>query len=134
MKDPKCLAFETGERLYRTVASDQVLRTGKVKPSALRPQFSVQRSRYVGEPEHVQLRGKFNGVAGISVDALREIRGEVLAVHCIYEPSKEDEAHSLIALSTDVPFGSDGIEQDFERVRAAIASAMNVAKSPSRDV
>lgn len=129
MKDFKRLAFDADERLYRTIAADQ-LKNGKVKPNALRPQFSVQRSRFAGEPQDVQTQGKFTGIAAITVAKVRELKGEVLNIHCIYEPSQENEAHSLIALSTDVPFGTAGVEEDFEVVRAAIAGLMDVPKQP----
>lgn len=127
---PNDLAFSLDEALYRTVAKDQIHKTGKVKPNALRPQFSVARSAFVGGVDAVPARDKFNGVAQITVAQVRTIRGDYLVPHCVYEPAKDDHSHSLIALVTDVPFGTS-LDEDFEKVRAAIAAAMIVARAPT---
>jgi hypothetical protein len=127
---PNDLAFDPTEALYRTVAKEQLHpKTGKVKPNALRPQFSVVRSAHVGTAENVPARNKFNGVAQITVAQVRSIRGSHITPHCVYEPLKEDESHSLIALVTEVAAGTS-LDEDFEKVRAAIANAMTVPRLP----
>jgi hypothetical protein len=132
--DPRLLAFEEGEHLYRSIEAGQVDKTTqKPKPNSLRPQFSVQRSKFVGGPSEVKPRiAKFNGVAEISVAAVREISTAHLKAHCVYEPSDSDPSHTLIAITTDVPFGTAGVAEEFEELRARIVDAMSIPQAPTK--
>jgi hypothetical protein len=124
------LAFDPDEELYRTFAKDQ-LRRGKIKASALRPQFSVHRSKFVSSAADVQVdpdHSKFNGVAKITVREVRAIAGTHLALHCVDDPTREQPSHALITVSTAKPFGTP-LDADFEQVRAALAGAMTVVKA-----
>jgi hypothetical protein len=120
------IAFDPAELLDRTFAKDQT-RDGKLKPNALKPQFSVYRSNVPGDPQPIPLYGKFNGIAEVRVDQVRGLTQGPLVAHCVYEPTKDNEAHSLIAICTDAPLGT-ALEADFEKLRAAIVAAMTIVK------
>jgi hypothetical protein len=121
------LAFDPDEVLYRTFAKDQI-RNGAIKSNALRPQFSVHRGRFVPNAEAVPVHDKFTGVAAITVAEVRGIHGAYLTPRTVDEPTREHASHALIALTTEEPFGREGLDADFERVRAAIALAMKPAR------
>lgn len=132
MTRPHQVAFAQGERLFRRIEKGALDREGKkIKHTSLRLQISVDRESFarIDDLPPASLP-KFNGVAAIRAGAARTIGRGPVCVVCVDEPSKEDDAHALIAVVTSAEPAAE-IEADVGAARMLIAQKMEVVVSPT---
>lgn len=128
--DPR---FAPGELLFRSISRGHLKGTS-VKANALKLQISVAREAHE-TAEQVQRRAlagrfpQFNGVAQITVRQARGCEHGAVRVACIDEPTREINAHALIALWTEASPDSD-IEEAVEKVRTLLARELTLVLAP----
>lgn len=125
--DPNNLAFHKNETLYRRFEKGDLVKvTNKLKPNKFRLQFSVFRSSMINSLNDV-ICDKFNGIAEIKIKDIKTIIGENIDIHCIWDPTKQQPAHALIALNSKIHHGID-LEENYLNVCIALANAFEIIK------
>lgn len=135
MVRPHELRFAATEVLFRQVAHYQI-RNNCIKPSALRLQISVARSKYESATE-VQERARrkaplYDGVMQIDVQQIRQCGHGHVQVSCIDDPTEQIPSHALIAMWTEAS-PDHTIDEDLEYVRVLLAREMRLKLPPRTD-
>jgi hypothetical protein len=120
-------AFDPRERLLRRINKGDVNGVMSLKPSALKLQVSVSRTKHDDGP--VTPNGDKNGLAEIMAgDAVALSYGSVIIV-CVDEPSHHDDRHAVMAMVA--PPGAPVAPESLSALRALLASKMRVVKAPT---
>lgn len=120
------LAFDPTERLLRRINKGDVSGGQRLKPSALKLQVSISRTKHDDGPVAPE-RDK-NGLAEITAGEAVAIFHSTVTVVCVDEPSHRDDRHAVIALIARP--GDVVAPESVARIRQQLAQTMRVVVPP----